>query len=51
MRVDQGALLGVPATMVDDRPDQVYEPFPFFGTLSLNLAFSIPTTIKPGESP
>jgi hypothetical protein len=45
-----GVLMGVPATMVDDRPDQVYEPFPLFGTLSLNLAFAIPTTIKPGES-
>jgi len=48
--LEGGAMVGVPVTMVDQRPDRIYEPFPLFATMAINLAFAIPTTLKPGEN-
>ncbi|MDI1444183.1 hypothetical protein [Polyangium sp. 6x1] len=49
--MEGGPMIGVPVTMVDNQPERVYEPFPLFGTLSINFAITLPTMLKPGEKP
>ena len=49
--LETGAMLGVPVTIVNDRPDQIYEPFPLLATFSLNFAFAVPSTLRTEQGP